>query len=269
MGEWKERAMRGWGRLMVAAAVAAVGLLVPAAGQAGGGAPALAWSPSTSGAYDYGTLDAGAGATKSVNFTLTNSGGMAAGTLKVTLSGSSAFTLTTDGCTGRSLGPKKTCGVTVQYAPASAGQSDSATLAATGEHASASLSLTGASGTPDLTLSPGTLLGTTDSGTKDYDFANGFAAGSWTQTFTVTNDGTGTSNTLSLNGCCQTSFTLSNDQTSGHTLAPGGTSTFDLTFTAPAGCNPGDEFHTPLAVNLQDNGAPYIFLVAHGFCPPS
>ena len=55
-------------------------------------------------------------------------------------------------------------------------------------------------------------------------------------------------------------FTLSN------TLAPGATCTFDLAFTAPAGCSLGDEFHTPLSVVGQNSGAFYILLVAHGFC---
>src|SRR5439155_1244390 len=70
------------------------------------------------------------------------SGGRATGTLAVALSGSSAFTITADGCTARSLGPTKSCTVTVRYAP-TAGGSDTATLTATGEHASASLTLTG------------------------------------------------------------------------------------------------------------------------------
>ena len=120
--------------------VAAAALLAPAAGQAGG-APAIAWSPTTSGGtYNYGAVNVGQTATQT--FTLTNSGGRATGTLVVALSGSAAFTITADGCTARSLGPRKSCTVTVQYAP-TVGGSDTATLTATGEHASASLTLTG------------------------------------------------------------------------------------------------------------------------------
>ena len=119
---------------------AAALLLVPAAGQAGG-APSIAWSPTTSdGTYDYGAVNVGQ--TASQTFTLTNSGGRATGTLAVALSGPSAFTITADGCTARSLGPGKSCNVTVQYAP-TVGGSGTATLTATGEHASASLTLTG------------------------------------------------------------------------------------------------------------------------------
>src|SRR6266540_2900590 len=135
--------MRGLIRSIVAAAAAAVTLLAPAAGQ-GAGAPALAWSP-TNGAYDYGTVTVGQ--TASQTFTLTNSGGSATGILTVTLSGSSAFTKTADGCTATSLGPRKSCSVSVQYGPTTPGQSDSATLTASGKKpaASAGLTLTGAS----------------------------------------------------------------------------------------------------------------------------
>src|SRR6266542_2964477 len=135
--------MRGLIRSIVAAGAAAAALLVPAAGQ-GAGPPALAWSPATNDAYDYGTVTVGQ--TASQTFTLTNSGGSATGILTVALSGSSAFTKTADGCTATSLGPRKSCTVTVQYSPSADGASDSATLAASGKKtaASASLTLTGA-----------------------------------------------------------------------------------------------------------------------------
>jgi YD repeat-containing protein len=136
--------MRGLSLAAVAATVALVVLLAPAAGQARG-APALAWSPATNSSYDYGKLDAHAGQTRSVTFTLTNSGGGASGGLTITRSGSPAFTTTADGCTGRSLGPKKSCSVTVRYAPTTDNESDSATLAGTGESASASITLRGTS----------------------------------------------------------------------------------------------------------------------------
>src|SRR6266545_7683970 len=135
--------MRGLIRSIVAAAAVAVTLLAPAAGQ-GAGPPALAWSPATNGAYDYGTVTVGQ--TASQTFTLTNSGGSATGILTVALSGSSAFTKTADGCTATSLGPRRSCSVSVQYSPSAAGASDSATLTASGKKpvASASLTLTGA-----------------------------------------------------------------------------------------------------------------------------
>jgi Abnormal spindle-like microcephaly-assoc'd, ASPM-SPD-2-Hydin len=135
--------------LLVAAAVV---LLVPAAGQAGA-APALAWSPATNGGYDFGALEAGK--TESKTFTLTNSSGSATAELTISLSGSSAVTVTGDKCTGRSLGPKKSCTVSVRFAPAEGGSAQ-ATVTATAGKAKASLTLTGKgeASSADISLSP-------------------------------------------------------------------------------------------------------------------
>jgi hypothetical protein len=80
-------------------------------------------------------------------FTLTNSGGAATGAMTVSLTGASAFSTTADTCTAGSLGPNKSCSVTVQYAPTSEGASESATLSVMGKKSAAvaSASLTGAS----------------------------------------------------------------------------------------------------------------------------
>jgi hypothetical protein len=107
-------------------------------------APSLSFTPSS---WTAGPI--ASGTTTSQTFTLTNTGGMASGTITVTLSGSAAFTTIADTCTGRSLGPDKSCSVTVQYAPTSNGESDTATLSANGEHASASAPLTGSSTNPN------------------------------------------------------------------------------------------------------------------------
>jgi hypothetical protein len=106
--------------LMTVAVVGLV-LLVPAA--LGGGLPSLTFSPTSN---DFGTIDSGT--TGSKTFTLTNSGGVATAALKVSLTGSAAFSKTADTCTAVSLGPKKSCSVTVQYAPTSAGSNDAGTL---------------------------------------------------------------------------------------------------------------------------------------------
>jgi hypothetical protein len=126
---------------LVAAGFIGLGLLVPTVGQAAR-LPATAFGPSS---YDYGTIDAGA--TASTTFTLRNSGGSATGALSVSLMGSSAFSVTAETCTARSLGPRKSCSVTVQYTPTTAGASDTATLRASGKKpaAVATASLTGAS----------------------------------------------------------------------------------------------------------------------------
>jgi HYDIN/CFA65/VesB-like, Ig-like domain len=130
-----------------AAVVAAVtiALAVPAGVASASGPPVLSWAPTTSaGTYDYGTLNAGQ--TASSTFTLTNFGGTASGTLTIVLSGPAAFNKTTDTCTARSLGPNKSCSVTVTYSPTAPHQSESGTLTANGEHATASLTLYGAAG---------------------------------------------------------------------------------------------------------------------------
>jgi hypothetical protein len=133
--------------LAFAVLVAAIGfLLLPTAGQAGAG-PSISWSPQTSGSYNYGTVTPGT--TVPQTFTLRNSGGSATGALTVRLTGSTAFAITSNGCTAVSIGPKKSCQVTVSYSPSAAGATDTATLTATSKKppASAGLSLTG-KGTP-------------------------------------------------------------------------------------------------------------------------
>jgi hypothetical protein len=135
--------MRGSFRMIVGAAAAAFMLLAAAAVQAGHG-PSLVWSPSTSGTFDYGSVPSGQ--TASQTFTLSATKGQVKG-ITITLSGSAAFTLTADGCTGAKTKLRaksnRTCSVTVRYAPATA--SDTATLTASGEkpHSSASITLTG------------------------------------------------------------------------------------------------------------------------------
>jgi hypothetical protein len=216
-------------------------------------APAeLSWSPTTSlGTYDYGTL--AVGATKSVTFTLTNTGGKATGPLRITLSGPAAFTISSNRCSGRSLGPNKSCTVPVVYAPKSSGQSASAMLTASGKAASASLTLTGQAGvggTPNLTLSPGTFKGPGNDAANDYDYGFGFvgAGSSKTTTFTVTNSSTSSSQKLFITcedaspvepQCPQGEpFMFLNDTCTGRILGANQSCTFDLEFTAPANCVP-------------------------------
>jgi hypothetical protein len=104
-------------------------------------APSLSFTPSS---WTAGPI--ASGTQTSQTFTLTNTGGKASAAITaVTLSGPAAFTKTADTCTGTSLGPDKSCTVTVQYAPASNGESDTATLSASGIHASATASLSGSS----------------------------------------------------------------------------------------------------------------------------
>jgi len=126
--------MRRLLRVAIAATVVGVLLAVAAVGWAGG-PPSIDFSPSTSGAFDFGLL--GVGHTASQTFTLTNSGGSASAALEVTLTGASAFSITDDGCTGTSLGPRKSCTVTIEYAPTAPGAAETATLVAQGKKAAA------------------------------------------------------------------------------------------------------------------------------------
>jgi hypothetical protein len=107
--------------------------------------PLLAWSPSTNGGYDFGTLDASTGQSASQTFTLTNTDGKASGAVTITLSGSPALTKTADNCTGKNLAPKKSCGLTVKYAPTTNGSDTAALSATSNKGATANLALTGAS----------------------------------------------------------------------------------------------------------------------------
>src|SRR6266536_2866061 len=107
--------------------------------------PMLSWTPETNGAYDYGTVPVGQ--TVSQVFTLTNNGGSASAALTISLSGSPTLTVTSDGCSATSLGPRKSCGVVVQFTPTNSGQV-TATLTANGRkpEAIANLTLIGSSG---------------------------------------------------------------------------------------------------------------------------
>jgi hypothetical protein len=140
------------GRVGGLAAAGAVAFLL-LAGVVGAAPGPLAWS----GSFDFGTI--APGSTTSQQYTLTNTDGKGSGAITTSLSGSSAFAITSDGCNGVSLGKGKSCPVTVQYAPANAGQNDGATLTASSKKlGGASLNLTGAStvcaGNPTAVLTP-------------------------------------------------------------------------------------------------------------------
>ena len=186
----------GWKKWVGVVAAVMIGLLAPVAVYAGS-PPALGWSPTTSsGAYDYGTLNAGQ--SRTVMFTLTNSGGSASAELTVAVSGSPAFSIISDGCSGTSLGPRKVCNVTVQYAPTSPGENDSAALSASGKKAAAraTITLTGTSARARPALataaSPSTVtLDSTGSPVlKDTATLSGGYSPTGTITFTLTLHGT-------------------------------------------------------------------------------
>jgi hypothetical protein len=228
-------------RAAVIAGAAAV-ILGSAAGIASAGsAPAISWSPTTSaGSFDFGSVTAGT-TTAPQMFKLTNTGGSATAALTVTVTGP-AFTLQSDTCTGTSLGPHKSCTVQVSYTASTAGGADTGrgagrggTLTAKGvkADAAATVNLQGESnaGSPNIEFSPGTSAGTYFGNVYSFDFGQVASA---SQTFTATNTGTGPTPELQLFGIDEDGFTTPGDTCTGATLAPGGTCTFVLAWSAAA-----------------------------------
>lgn len=214
------------GRVRGLVVVAAFGVLLSPGAARAAQMPSLAWSP----AGGFGTLDVGAGQTsKSITFTLTNSGGAATGALSISLTGASAFKITANSCTGTSLGPGKKCSVTVRYTQAAAGQSNTATLTATSTKPAATthLTLSGATGSPSLSWSPTT-------GTGIFNFGSVPFPNTVTQTFTLTNSGTGSTGTLGASSpAAGGNFWIpsGDDGCQGANLAPGASCSVTVAFT--------------------------------------
>jgi hypothetical protein len=131
-----------------------------------------------------------------------------------------------------------------------AGQSDTATLSASGKKALARANIThvGSRVAPDLTLSPGTFEETGPLGKEyRYDFGGVREGQTLAQTFTVTNGGSGATDSLQLTFPDQDGFSLGNDMCSGRALAPSETCTFNVIWTTPAECEVG---YTPPTASL-------------------
>jgi hypothetical protein len=118
--------------------LAVMGLLVGAPS-----APAKVTGPNLT--FDPATFNFGSSPQA---FTLTNSGDTATGAIVVSSSGASNYTLGPDGCTGKSLGPGKSCSVTVSFTPPAPCGIVTATLTATAPKLSASAALTGGAACP-------------------------------------------------------------------------------------------------------------------------
>ncbi len=102
-----------------------VGAAVLAPGAQAAGSPFISFSPLL---WSFGATPAGATASKT--FTLKNSGKAATGALSIARTGSSAFSVSADGCTGVSLAAGQSCTVTVAYKPLTSGHTDVAVLTA-------------------------------------------------------------------------------------------------------------------------------------------
>ena len=84
-------------------------------------------------------------------------------------------------------------------------------------------------------------------------------------TLIVTNDGTAASDPLIVRlDPNSPNFVISNDTCDGETLAPNDWCSFDLTWTAPAGCDTEDQFHGSFGV--YGDPLPYLFVDARAFC---
>ena len=193
---------------------------------------------------------------------------MSSGTIAVTLSGSSAFVITADGCTDRALAPKKSCGVTVEYEPTTTNV-DTGTLTATAENAATSENLTG-NATPDLTLSPGTFLETLN-GTNFYDASSALKNSGVPVGFFVSNVGTGTSEVLTTANESDPEFVSAflPEDCRQIQLAPfSGPCFFTLKFTLPNGCTSGTVYNARFEVRgIFGPPVTYIHLGATETCP--
>jgi hypothetical protein len=263
-------------------AVVVVGLIGPAAaGAAVTRGPALTPSGDS---FDFGSV--AVGQTASQVFTLSATRwDRWDGRLKVSLAGSAAFTVASDGCSGKFLTFRNpSCQVTVNYAPTTAGNADTATLQVAGvrwfwwhrwhwHHPRATgVALTGTgsnngggggggnTGPANLQLSPGTLT-SSSGGTNSYTYDFGQVKSAITS-FTVKNVGGTTSLGLVLNGWTgDGGYALTSDTCTGHTLAPNATCTFSEAWNA--GTEPMcDSIGTPVglepSIDSADDSITYI-----------
>jgi hypothetical protein len=168
-------------------------------------------------------------------FTVTNTGGVASGTLITSINGANAqdFATSSDTCSGQKLPPNGSCTVNANYSPSNHPLGALAASLNVGDgtvSATAQLSATAVKGAA-LGITPPT--GFTG-------FGNVVLASTGTATFTVSNSGAVVSGqiTMSLSGSGE--YTLANDHCSGTTVLPGGSCTVDVLFKpTAAGPAPG------------------------------
>jgi hypothetical protein len=163
------------------------------------------------------------GATGQQTFTVSNGGDLSSGTPAVTLVGADpAFMITTNGCTAAITGGKS-CSVTVQFAPTTAGAKTGMLTVTATPGGTASAALSGAGLSPAvLSLTPATF----DGGTVDV------GSQSAPVTFVVTNTGMAASGVVALanTGSGATSFAITSDTCTGLQLAAGASCTVALVF---------------------------------------
>jgi hypothetical protein len=214
---------------------------------------------------DFGPLVQGAPAGADIPFTVTNTGGVATGTLAASLGGTNKdqFGLGTDGCTGQTLAPAAKCTVNAHFAPTATGTVGAlqASLQVTGSPGgTTAAAITATSIAPAaLTIAPmGQPLGTVVQGATGMDFP-----------FTVTNSGGDTSGTITvaLGGANKADFGLGTDGCTGTTLAGGKFCTVNAHFAPGAGATSSEA--ATLTASATPGGGATANLTASALAPAS
>ncbi len=187
--------------------------------------------------------------------TLTSNGGSATSALKITLAPPTGFTIKTDACTSTSLGPGKSCTVTVTYtAPAAPGQASQATITAASNKpaATATVILAGAAAkvTPAITTAQQPASATPGAAVADTATVTGGYSPSGTVTFTLYDNATCTGTPLFTDN--SEALTGGSATSSSYTATAAGTDYWQATYngdsannTVSSGC--GDE---PVAIRF-------------------
>jgi hypothetical protein len=132
--------------VVVAAALAVVVSVSPAIGAGKAGSETLVWAQGGVAIPSYAFKTVVSRSHASTNFKLSNRGRSSSGRFAIHLTGSPGFSIRSTGCTGKSLGAREWCRVTVAYAPKKAGARSHAVLTATVKHGTAArLELSGCS----------------------------------------------------------------------------------------------------------------------------
>jgi hypothetical protein len=210
--------------------------------------------------WDFGTESG----TKT--FTVKNEGTAASTLFFVHVEGYPVFADAVGSTCDGSLQPGEECLFNVSFLPADECGGTyfgdfTVTESATGITTAATLTGAQPECLPDLTLSPGAL----SNGTYVYNFGSGLR----TETFTVTNNGPGSTGTLSLfYTVLDPRFALLNDNCSGHALAENETCTFQLQFVPQTACPSGTDYYQVISVQ-QTSPVPKLFLSLFGLghCP--
>jgi hypothetical protein len=236
--------------ISVTAALAALGLASSAS--AGGGAK-LTIIPTS---HNYGSQLAGT-AGSDFMFTVTNTGGTTAGTttpLAVTKTGTNAaeFEISTNNCTGPTLGAGSSCTIFVRFHPGllAMGNRTAKLNVSANPGGGVSASLTGTATNAHLTISP-----------TSWNFGSVVVnGGSSVQSFNVTNDGTASSGPIisSISGAADFAVT---GGTCGAALPEGNSCQIEVTFDPASGGNKNAKLNVSaspggtLAASLTGTGA--------------